>query len=63
VDIREQPGGKPRVPGQHVVSAGRRSVERVAGPEHAYGAGTFAALSFNAPAGTRISDYGLAIEH
>jgi hypothetical protein len=29
----------------------------------AYGAGTFAALSFNAPAGTRISDYRLAMKH
>jgi len=29
----------------------------------AYGAGTFAAPSFNAPSGTRISDYELAIKH
>jgi hypothetical protein len=32
-------------------------------PNTAYGAGTFAALSFNAPSGTRISDYELALKH
>jgi hypothetical protein len=32
-------------------------------PNTAYGAGTFAALSFNAPSGTRISDYELAMKH
>jgi hypothetical protein len=32
-------------------------------PNAAYGAGTFAALWFNAPSGTRISDYELAIRH
>jgi hypothetical protein len=32
-------------------------------PNTAYGAGPFAALSFNAPSGTRISDYELAMKH